>query len=303
MSDEQIEKALARIRRARHLGGFPTSEEAQRLATQVERLRYSSGSAETRARALAWCARFLSQGKTISRARELLRKSKEIAATPEAALAQAFITAATDPDKATAALARIRSTAARSAALRIIVNKDGAKKALVWADKSGLTIASFDAEGKFTLMIAALIAGDWSAARRGVDGIRNSDFIECPALLHASAMARLLTAIPNEWRTYAYAQVPFEADTFPLASTPESLSERRAARENFARCSRFALEVGAVDASNLASDYALWLGLRDPDAYDAAIADLRDSMSDPVKSLRPAQFGTQVWLEGGSADD
>jgi hypothetical protein len=70
MSDDQIEKALARIRCARYLVGFPAVEEAQTLATQVEQSRYSSGSAETRARALAWCARILSQGKPKHAARQ-----------------------------------------------------------------------------------------------------------------------------------------------------------------------------------------------------------------------------------------
>jgi len=43
-SDETIEKALARLRAARSLGNFPTLEQAQILASQVEQSRYSSGS-------------------------------------------------------------------------------------------------------------------------------------------------------------------------------------------------------------------------------------------------------------------
>src|SRR6266446_5289599 len=184
MSDDQIEKALARIRRARYLVGFPAAEEAQVLATQVEQSRYSSGSAETRARALAWCARILSPGKTTPRAIELLRKSREIAATPEAALAQAFITAATDTREALAALAKIKTPASLSAAFRIVTNKDGAKKALAWVNASGLSVDSFDAEGKFTLMINALVDGEWATARMAIDSVTESDFAECPSLLH-----------------------------------------------------------------------------------------------------------------------
>ena len=59
VSDETIEKALARLSAARSLSNFPTLEQAQILASQVEQSRYSSGSPETRARALAWCARLL----------------------------------------------------------------------------------------------------------------------------------------------------------------------------------------------------------------------------------------------------
>ncbi|MGB7541467.1 MAG: hypothetical protein WBM28_05560, partial [Burkholderiales bacterium] len=297
MSDDQIEKALTRIRQARYLVGFPAAEEAQTLATQVEQTRYSSGSVEKRARALAWCARILSQGKTTPRAKELLRKSREISTTPEAALAQAFITAATDTREALAALGEIKTPASRSAAFRIVTNKDGAKKALTWANASGLSIDSFDAEGKFTLVINALVEGEWTTARKAIDSVTESDFAECPSLLHAAAMARLLTAIPSELRAIAFTQVPFEANDFPLASTPENLAERRAARTLFERISKFAQEVGSAGASNLASDYALWLGLRDPDDHDAALIELRDSMSDPYRSLRRVNFAIRFGLK------
>jgi hypothetical protein len=297
MSDDRIEKALARIRRYRDLVGFSVAEEAQTLATQVEQSRYSSGSAETRARALAWCARILSQGKTTPRAKELLRKSREIGATSEAALAQAFITAATKPHEALAALAKIKTPASLSAAFRIVTGKDGPKKALAWVSACGLSVDSFDAEGKFTLMINALLDGEWATARKAVDSVTESDFAECPSLLHTAAMARLLTAIPNEFRAVAFTQVPFEVDTFPLASTPENLAERRAARMLFERVSKFAQEVGTADESNLASEYALWLGLRDPDNHDAAMVELRDSMSDPAKSLRRVNFAIRFGLK------
>jgi hypothetical protein len=84
MSDEQIEKAIARIRRGRYLVGFPTRDEARALATQVERSKFSGGSDEVRARALAWCARIFSQGQTIKQAEDLLEKSKAISQAPDA---------------------------------------------------------------------------------------------------------------------------------------------------------------------------------------------------------------------------
>jgi hypothetical protein len=296
ISDDQIEKALSRIRRARYLVGFAVSEEAELLATQVGQSRYSSGSSEMRARALAWCARILSQGKTIRRAEELLRRSREITITAEAALAQAFITAATDKKGALAALALIKTPEALSAALRIVSNKDGAKKALAWISASGLRVDSFDAEGKFTFMMNALGEREWATARRAVDTITERDFVDCPALMHVAAMARLMTAIPDEFREVAFSQVPFEAKSFSLASTPEHIEERRAARTLFKRVSAFAQEVGTVDASNLASDYALWLGLRDPVDHDTAMTELRDSMSDPAISLRRINLANQFGL-------
>jgi hypothetical protein len=236
-SDEQIEKALARIRGARNLAGFPASDEAQVLATQVEQSLYSSGSAETRARALAWCARLLAQGNTLGRAKELLLKSRALAVTPEGSVAQGFITAATDIPAALQALAKIETNAARSAALRIVTHNQGAREALAWATKAALTVHSFDAEGKLALLFAQLDVGEWDAARANVAGITESDLNECPALIHTVAMTRLLTAVPAAFRGVAFMQIPLEANSFPLASTPTALAERRTARDLFTRLS------------------------------------------------------------------
>lgn len=202
MSDQQIEKGLARIRRGRYLTGFLVADEAQTFARQVEQSRYSSGSPETRARALAWCAQILSQSDT-PRAKELLRKSGELARTPEAMLAQAFITAATEPGEALGALAKMKTPASLSAALRIVAIRDGPKKTLSWVNASGLSVDHFDAEGKFTFMMNALADGEWAIARKSADSVTEQDFEECPSILHAVAMARLLTCIPDELKPVA----------------------------------------------------------------------------------------------------
>lgn len=91
--------------------------------------------------------------------------------------------------------------------------------------------------------------------------------------------------------------MPFEADSFPLASTPIHLGERRLARNLLERVSKFAQEVGTATASNLASDYALWLRLRDPETHDVAMVELRESMSDPAKSLRRVNLAIRFGLK------
>src|SRR6266446_1502816 len=75
-SDQQINNEVEKIRKARHLAGFPLKDATLALATRVETTELAGGSSEVRARALAWCARLLSQGDTVARARELLDKSK-----------------------------------------------------------------------------------------------------------------------------------------------------------------------------------------------------------------------------------
>lgn len=301
LSDSKIEEAVNRVRQGRDIFGFPTTDEALMLAAQVEQSILSGGSNEVRARALAWCSRMLSQGDTIEKAKEFLAKSKQLAITSEAKLAQAFITAITDKVAALTELAKLNSAAARAAALRIVTNADGPGGAIAWAKSAGLTVDSFDPEGKNTLTIDALLAGDWDTAIATAAKLNESDFAECPTLLHTTALAKLITVIPLDLRASAVAQVPFVAETFPLASEPHDLLARREARSLFERFSAFAQLMGMVQASNLASDYALWLGLRDPIEHASAFVTLRDSMRDPAQSLRrlnlALQFGIKLDLK------
>lgn len=301
LSDGKIEQAVNRIREGRDIVGFPTKDEALMLAAQVEQSTLSGGSNEVRARALAWCSRILSQGDTIEKAKEFLAKSKNLAITPEAKLAQACITSITDKDTALAELAKLNSATAKSAALRIVTIAEGPEGALAWVKSAGLTVDSFDAEGKNTLTMDALAAGDWGTAIASAAKVDESDFTECPALLHTTAMAKLTAAIPLDLRSIVLAQVPFVAKTFPLASESHDLLARREARSLFERFSTFAQLIGVVQASNVALDYALWLGLRDPIEHARASDTLRDSMRDPAQSLRrlnlALQFGIKLDLK------
>jgi hypothetical protein len=300
MSDEKIGEEVNRIRRGRHFTDFPTVSEALALAAQVEMSRLSGGHNEVRARALAWCARMLSQGDTLPKAKEILSKANSLATTPEAALAEAFITATTNKNVALAELAKLNTPAAKSAALRIVSNADGPEKAIAWAKAAGLTVDSFDAEGKFTFVMNALAAGEWDTAITSTENVPEEDFTECPALLHAAAMSKLVATIEPELRGSAIIQVPFEARFFPLASEPRDLVKRREARALFERISVLAQSFGTAQSSNLASDYALWLGLRDPEEHCNALESLRESMRDPATSLRrlnlAIQFGIPVDL-------
>ncbi len=61
--------------------------------------------------------------------------------------------------------------------------------------------------------------------------------------------------------------------------------------------SAFALTVGVANASNVASDSALWLKLRDPQAHDEGMEALRESMRDPEQSLRRLSFALQFGLK------
>jgi hypothetical protein len=163
-SDRRINAEIERIRTGRYLGGFPTKDAALALATRVDAAEFAGGSSEIRAKALAWCARFLSQGDTVLRAQALLDQSRTLAACEEADVAEAFIAAATDKNCALAMLTRIGTPAARSAALRIVTNQASMKEAVRWVAKAGLNLSDFESDGKLLYLMNELGAEEWDGA-------------------------------------------------------------------------------------------------------------------------------------------
>ena len=127
--------------------------------------------------------------------------------------------------------------------------------------------------------------------------IRDTDFADCPVLLYVTAQARLVTTTPVEFRTSVLHQVPLDAARFPLGATEKDLCERRIARTQFVRLVEFAVDVGVRSAAAVASDFALWLGLRDIDTSPKALEELRESMSEPSHALRRVNLALRYGLE------
>ncbi len=298
LSDRQIEAEIRAIRQGRFINGYPAGQKAAELAKRIEGTELAGGSSGIRAKGLAWCARLLCQPpETLERARELLKQSKAFAETDEAGLAEAFIVATQDKDAALALLASMNTPAARSAALRIVTNGEQAAGAIAWVETAGLTLDSFDSEGKFFHIANELAAERWQEAADHAAQVSDVDMTESPALHHTVGMACLMQAVPIELRPSVLAQIPFEVASFPLAADPEALAFRRRAINAFEAVSAFALKVGVAAASNPASDFALWLKLRDPQAHDEGMEELRESMRDPDQSLRRLFFALPFGLK------
>ena len=148
-------------------------------------------------KALAWCARLLSLGEPIDRARQLLERSRVLGPCEETRLAEAFIICATDKDQTLAMLATVHSSAARSAALRIVTNHDKAEGAVNWVQRCALKIEDFDADGKFDLIMNELGVGQWQEAIEDAQNLSDDDFHDTPILFYAVAMTYLVQAVPE----------------------------------------------------------------------------------------------------------
>jgi hypothetical protein len=297
LSDREIQQEVERLRKARQLVGFPIKEAALALARRVGDTELAAGSGIVRSVALAWCARFLSMGDTIDQARQFLNRSKALGTCEEARIAEAFILSADDKDQALAMLAPINTPAARSAAFRIVTNRDKAERALDWASRCGLKIEDFDPDGKFVLVMNELSVGHWQDAFAHAMEITEEDIQSCPVLHHAVAMAYLVQAVPEDFRSFVLVNVPFDASHFPLASDAGSLHARRQATISFLKASEMAQSFGATTAANPEADYALWLQLRDPRDGSGALEILRSSMRDPALSLRRVHFALQFGIK------
>lgn len=222
-SDQQIRDEVEKIRKCRFLADFPSKDRALALATRVDATELSGGSSEVRARALAWCARILSNGDTIGEAKDLLSKSRRLGDCEEAELAEAFLLSLTDKDLALAKLATVDTPAARSAALRIVTHQDTAEAAIKWAALAGLSLTDFDAEGRCLYLMNQLLLGEWEAAQATVAAVTDEDFEAVPVLYDPVGMATLMQAVPEELRASLLGQLPFELASFPLASDEHAL--------------------------------------------------------------------------------
>lgn len=284
-SDEKIDLELTRIRRGRFFAGFNALETTERFAKQVETGEWCEGSPAVRAKALAWSARFLAV-EAPARAHALLAMAKSSDKCEATEIAEAFTIADENLEQALQKLRLIDSPTARSAALLLVTRIGGADAGLKWARKLGLGPSDFDPDGKNSLLHSLLRESRWDEAIASLAQIYESDFLETPILLNTAGFTYLIQAVAEDLRQYVMVQVPFEAAETPLSSEPNAIIAQRRAIEMFERASLAGQELGVAAVSNPASDYALWLRLKDSKTRDAARKELQENLNDPGRYLR-----------------
>ena len=295
--DREIQVELEKLRTGRFFGGFDRIEAANSLADRLLEGDLHPGSSSAKALALCWCARSLAFDQT-QQASILLDAAKKFRCHREIVeIVDAILLAATgERELALANLGEIDSPTARSAAFFVFSNNRESEESLNWITEVRYTISDFDPDGKFLLLSKYLTAGKIQAALDSTKEIEEDEYIFSPVLHYTSAMAHLLQAVPDEFRSTVFEQIPFEVESFPLSSTSEMLEHIRTARFHFQKCAAAAAKLELVTTANISEDYALWLGLRDPSTSEASLKELRDSMSDRRKSLRRLNFAIRFGL-------
>ena len=295
--DQKINDEIEILRKSRFFVEFDRTRFSLALARKLEEGELSVGSDAVRSESLAWCVRLLCTEK-LDKAEKYLKLAKELGTCLEIDIADAFISSQRgDMQVALNTLARIDSPLSRSAALIIIGHHDGLQAAIDWLKAAGINASGLDPDGRHFLLAYLLELADWEAAEKSLDVLTDEDLRDAPILHHRAAIAHLLKAVPDEFRSLVLNQPPFQAIDFPLASDLAALKARRIAHHHFVDATNVACRLNLPRAAAIADEYALWLELMDPDESDKGRERLKSKLHDLKTNLSLVRLGLQFGIK------
>ena len=296
--DKKIEDEIDRLRKIRFFQEFDGLTSSLSLSRRLVDRELSGGSDHIRSRALAWCVRVLCRGTELDEANSLLQLAQELGISAEIAIARAFLLSQQD-NKAGALqiLAKVNTPSARSAALMIVANHDGADAAIQWLAATEFGAIDLDSDGKSFLLTQQLELAFWDLASETLDTVSTLDYESTPVLHHLAALTKLLTTVPSDFRQVVLKQVPFHALGFPLASHALAMEARREAHECFRNAYEAAQQLGCLRAAKIADEYTLWLELKDPALSTFGRTRLEAKLHDPSSALAVVHLGLQCAIK------
>ena len=296
--DQHIDKDIQLLRKRRFHYGFDTAQSALTIARKLTNGDYSTGTADKRGRALAWCVRFLSNGDQLRKAEEYLQASIALSSSAETQIASAFVTSRNgDRAGAMRILADIDTPMSRTAAFLIVEYHDGAQQAVDWLQVASVAVTDLDTEGKCFLLGRYLHLADWPNARQVLEFVSDEDLHERPFLHYLKALTYLVTAVPEELGRSTIDALPFAARAFPLAEDQVALEARRTARYHFAEAARIARQLRCNLMATIADEYSLWLELKDPEQANEGQRRLEALLREPRPALRLVHLGLEFGLD------
>ena len=262
--DQTIENELDILRKSRSFGEFDSTRASLRLGRRVIDGNLQQGSANTRAKALAWCTRILSIYDKYS-AESYLASAEALASCRELDIARAFLLAQeADVNHALSALRGMGTPCLRSAALILVKNARKARGAFSWLTDAGFSAGDLDSDGKLTLLSVLHELEALEKAKVVLKAVSEADYRSTPLLHRWVALTHLLGTVPDEYRSIVGVRVPFAARDFPLDSSSCALAIRQTARVHFERAAAVATELSCPRIARLDEEYAIWMDLRDP---------------------------------------
>ena len=300
--DKKIEEEMDLLRKTRFFEECDRPTQVFKLAKRLVEGDLSGGANAARGRGLAWCARLLSPNEELEKAEECLKLANTLTTCPEIEIAKAFIFSKKgDKNAALNILAGINSPMSRTAGFMVVSNHDGSQAAIDWLKTSGINTTDLDPDGKYYLLEKQINLSQWEAARKTLEVLSNDDLNEAPALHHLIAMTHLLSVVPAELCSYVLTEIPFNAESFPLASDADSINVRRVAKACFIKAAKVVRQLNLIRSADKLEEYALWLELKDPDESEKGREKLEARLRNPESALRlvhlALQFGIELDLE------
>ena len=295
--DQEVKKATNTLRKCRFFDEFEKVQYSSTLADKLINGELSEGSAKSRNKALAWCARILSY-ENREKAEECLKYASELPSCQETIIAEAFLTSqAGKKNDALSKLAEIDSLMSRTAAFLIVAHHEGWESAINWLESACIDAKNLDPDGKLVLLKCQLDFSNWNAAQETCDLLTDDDYSEAPCLHHLVALTYLLSTVQVDLRPLVLSQVPFNSFRFPLDDNESALEARRTAHRHFAKVQVAALDLGMPRAAAIAEEYAIWLELKDPSRLENGRKRLLDRFRNLDSALRFVRLGIQFGVK------
>lgn len=292
-----IEQELLVLKAARFFTGeVEPADRAKKFSQKLLEGEYSASTDLVRSRALAWCSRVLAY-KELDAAKKSLEEAEKHSEAEEVSIAKAFI-ASSEGDKALALsiLLKIDTPQLVTARFLVVIHHDSPAEGIEWLESAGYDFVDLDSDGKFIYISHQLDFGNWDEASNCVEQLVSQDFELTPVLHFTAALSNLLKAAPEELRCALLRHPPLDA-WIRLYDDDASLDSRRRAIRQFLLCGKAAESLDCNQAANIASDYHLWLRLRDSEFKSNALEELKESLSESEHKIRRVPLALQCEIQ------
>lgn len=263
---------------------FDIIGKAKELATRILSGNRKGASPKIKSMALGWCIRVLS-GTEVKYSEELIAKTKGFATCVELKIAEILVKHRDDTLEIRRALIELNHDTAYSALFVQVLNQDGPLLALKFINEIEFSFQSLSVFAKGLLLSHLLKCDEWQEAEKTVQLISAEELFENPVLLSLSALVIIGGTAPESERSVLISGIPFEPEVFYLSDKSDDIDKRTQAIEYFSKASDGYQSNGLVKTAKEQKLYELWLRLRTPDLYDAALEEAKQLLNDKAYSI------------------
>ena len=264
---------------------YDAATDARILLHSVESGEFAPLSHSGKYETIGWCAWIVAQANPVE-ARAILERQPQMEGEI-IALAWLQIRATEgELDVALNEVAIYDTATTRSASYLVILKERGFEAASQWLSDTKIDPADLDDAALLEHLVHSHEHGQEKEALEMARQTDNSRLHRCAALNAVVAGILLTHAIPEATLEFVERTVLNSLYILPLRDDEDSFALRRRSAELYSRLSVQAGQLSLPSVESKASDWSLWLNLKDPNATETARAKLEKSLSDPNSLIR-----------------